>query len=367
MTDVAASGFPTRPWTPGVQWAFRSNGAARRLMTSGFADAASKRPVTEETLFLSASTTKLLTALMTLQCVERGELDLHASLPECLPNLPCPPAVTVAMLLSHRSGLANPNPMSWVHPASDHALFDEHRALTDVLQRFPVLRSRPGTRYAYSNVGYWLLGAVLQRASGKPFADLLVERVMAPLGLTSEDMSAGPPPSARMARGHLRRYGPVHALMRLRYPRQLDGGSGRWVRLVPLMMNGPAFGGVFARAAAYLSVAEDLLKPVPHLLSPAGRDAFLNPEQLEPGTANAFGLCVGELEGTLHLGKPGGGPGFSSNLRIYPQVGLASVWMANALTFSAKRIERLTDQMDRGFLRQGGAAFCQLEFNQTFV
>lgn len=348
MTGDRVVKLPVRLWSPGLQWEASRAGERVRSVAAGMADALDGIAATPDTRFLSASTTKLLTAILALQAAGRGELSLELPVADWLPDAPDSAGMTLSMLLAHRAGLANPNPMSWVHRPDDAEGFDEHGALFAALNRYPC--TAPGARYRYSNLGYWLAGAVLERATGRSFAQLVAERLLVPLGLAATDMSVALPDPTVLARGHVRRFGPVHAMLRLLSPRLIAGGSGRWVRLAPLLMNGPAYGGVFARAEAYLRVGEDLLRPRPRLLTPGDRDALLDPHESEPGTANRFGLKIGRLNGHLHLGKPGGGPGFSSNIRIYPEVGLVSVWLANTLSFSERRIELRSDGLDRALI-----------------
>lgn len=344
---TAGSGLARQLGAPGAQWLVSRTGQGVRSLAVGVADAGSGAAVTLRTMFLSASTTKLLTAILALQAARRGEVSLQAPIGDWLPEVGGAGRLTLAMLLAHRSGLPNPNPLAWVH-ASGADGFNDRRALAAVLRR---VRESAGTgSYRYSNLGYWLAGAVLEQATGQPFAALVADRLVAPLGLTAADMSVALPEREVLARGHLRRFGPAHALLRLVYPWQIDRAAGGWVRLAPLLMNGPAFGGVFARAEAYLRVGEDLLGPEPRLLTPEDRDALLEPWEREPGTANPFGLQIGRLNGQLHLGKPGGGPGFASNLRLYPDSGVVSVWMANALCFSERRIQARSDRLDRAVL-----------------
>ena len=342
-----------RSRAPGLQWAVGGPARPEIVLWAGLADTCTGYPVGPETVFLSSSTTKFITALLVLQMVDRGMLSLATPLSDVLPDIPYRAPVTVGMALAHTGGLPNPNPMRWVHDPGTTGAFDEQRALDAVLARSPRLLSEPGTRYRYSNVGYWLLGRLLERLSGQNYGDLVRDRIAGPLELDPLDLGCTFPPGDLGARGHVRKRSLVYPFLRVALPRQLDGcRGGPWGRLAKLSMDGLAYGGIFARTRGYLAVLQDLLCNPPTLLSAASRDRLLRPQALDLETcrSTAFGLNVGTHRGHLFLSKPGGGPGFSSNLRIYPDIGLASVWMRNCLSFSEREIERFSDLLDSVFL-----------------
>lgn len=91
---------------------------------------------------------------------------------------PYGPALTIRQLISHTSGIPNPIPLRWVHAADRHETFDEDDALAMVLKKHSHLASAPGSRYAYSNIGYWLLGKVVEHATGKRFTAYVTERIL---------------------------------------------------------------------------------------------------------------------------------------------------------------------------------------------
>ena len=88
----------------------------------------------------------------------------------CTGPLPYGRNVTVRQLIAHTSGIPNPIPLRWVHPAVGHGSFDEKATFRAVLRDHPRLSFEAGTKYAYSNIGYWLLGNVVERASGETFS-----------------------------------------------------------------------------------------------------------------------------------------------------------------------------------------------------
>src|SRR5258708_1202028 len=101
-------------------------------------------------------------------------IELEAKSPVTNGLLPLPPYVpapygvasTGRQLLVIFSGISYPVPLRWVHPVSQHATFDERRALGAEMAAPPRLATVPGTTFRYSNLGYWLLGEVVSVAAG---------------------------------------------------------------------------------------------------------------------------------------------------------------------------------------------------------
>ena len=138
-----------------------------------------------------ASVTKQLTALIVMQEVAAGRLDLDTPMATLWPGWPAPEAATITprMLLRHDSGLADPaesRPDKDGVPSFDRRtgpIADPSRAAADYCARAP--RAKPGSGYHYDNCDFIVLGALLERLTGKPFAALLQERIAAPLGIAS--------------------------------------------------------------------------------------------------------------------------------------------------------------------------------------
>jgi CubicO group peptidase (beta-lactamase class C family) len=113
--------------------------------------------------------TKIATATAAMVLAEGGTLDLDAPVTRYLGEVwPSRFAgVPVRHLLSYSSGLPNPVPIRWVHPAADPQP-DSAVFLARLLARQRRPRFEPGTRAAYSNIGYLALGEVIAAAAGRP-------------------------------------------------------------------------------------------------------------------------------------------------------------------------------------------------------
>ena len=310
---------------PGLQYAMTDADATRFEFCSGFTDVGARRPVQPSTLFMAASCTKVVTADAIRTLVDRGCVVLARPLSDYYAEHPYGRDVTVGHLLAHTGGVPNPLPINWLHPIEEE--LDEDRALASVLRAHPNLRFTPGTRYAYSNLGYWLLGKVIERASGSSYTKFVQDEVLGSLGIAKDEIGFAVSDIARLARGYERAWSPTGLFVRVAVRRSLlDGREGPWLRFARVSMNGAAYGGAFATARGFC--------------------AFLRAQLARPPSV-VFGWRAGELMSVPWFSKPGGGPGFCGNVRVYPSVGIATAWFANRMAISERQILELADAMDR--------------------
>src|SRR5689334_1646586 len=137
--------------TPGIQYvAVNANGAIFEH-AGGSADIRRHVPTDAATTMMAYSMSKTITAVAVLQLVETGQVGLDDPVARYVDSFPYGARVTVRQMLSHTSGIPNPIPLRWVHPAGRHATFDEDAALAAVLRDHRNLSFEPGSRYAYSN------------------------------------------------------------------------------------------------------------------------------------------------------------------------------------------------------------------------
>ena len=156
----------------------------------GLANVERQVPFTPDTPSDGASLAKTFTAAIVLMLARDGALDLDAPAQRLLPELPYPD-ITLRHLLSHSSGL----------PVLDYDFFDRYlppdriRTTEELLRVLgnekPALVSAPGTAFEYSSFGYDLAALAGARAAGKPFGELLRERIFLPLGITSAFLRPG--------------------------------------------------------------------------------------------------------------------------------------------------------------------------------
>lgn len=247
--------------TPGLQCVVVTADTVLLDAAHGWADIREQDPIDRATTMMAYSMSKTITAAAVLQLVEAGRVGLDDPAARYVPASPYGPDVTVRQLITHTSGIPNPIPLRWVHPVARHDDFDESAALAAVLHAHPRLSSEPGTRYRYSNIGYWLLGRAVEEASGEAFPEYVSAHVLSPLGITPHEMGYVVPDPAHHATGYLEAWSFMNLLKGWLIDRELVGHyAGRWLEIRSHYLNGPAFGGLVGTAGAFGRFLQDQLR-----------------------------------------------------------------------------------------------------------
>ena len=172
---------------PGLALAIARNGTILTAKGYGLADAQNDVAMKPDTRFELASITKQFTAAGIMMLVEENKVDLDASVASYLPDIPDAwKAITVRHLLTHTSGLPT--------LGEDFSGFrtgtvvrrdlDVSTTLMYEAARADTLRFRPGEQYLYSDVGFFLLGMITEKASGVRWREFIKKRIFEPLAMT---------------------------------------------------------------------------------------------------------------------------------------------------------------------------------------
>jgi len=146
-----------------------------------------KKPLTAANRFRIASITKMFTATMILQLVEEGKLKLTDTLDKFFPQVPNAQKITILHILSHRSGIPNVRRDQATWKPGEPVTKDEMLAL--IVKGAPEFE--PDTKNSYSNSGYFLLGLILEKLTGKPYEQALEERINSKIGLKDTYQATG--------------------------------------------------------------------------------------------------------------------------------------------------------------------------------
>jgi len=167
----------------------------------GLADEENRIPNTPHTRFRIGSNTKQFTAAAILMLQDRGQLNVRDNLCQYVSN--CPTAwqsITLFHLLTHTSGIPN-----YTDFADFPSLIDTPVTVEGLIDRFKSrpLEFDPGARWSYSNSGYVLLGYIIEKTSGRTYADFLNENIFAPLLMMDTGYDVNDPPISNHATGYL--------------------------------------------------------------------------------------------------------------------------------------------------------------------
>ncbi|MET9253661.1 serine hydrolase domain-containing protein [Streptomyces sp. NPDC003717] len=255
------------------------------------------------------SITKTFTAVLVLRLRDEGVLDLSDPLERHLPGTGVGEA-TIAGLLAHSGGLAAESPAPWWE-RTPGSLRPE---LADVLGGRPLLHP-VGRRHHYSNPGYALLGALVEKLRGAPWEEVLRREVLEPLGLDATTVRPRAPHAGGWAVhpwADVMLAEPAEDLGRMAAAGQLWSTTGDLARFAVFLMRGDD------KVLGAAGVAE--------MRCPA---APLEAQDLVDGSAYGLGLQVMSRHGRLLVGHSGSLPGFLANLTVGVEDDVAAVVLAN--------------------------------------
>lgn len=340
-----------RSRTPGVQYIHVARDSVLFRFDAGLADVGKKSPVTRSTMFNGFSTTKTFTAVAILQLVERGLLQLDAPAASFLRTFPYPTDITVRHLLTHSSGIPNPIPLKWVHLAEEHPAFDRNAFFTTQYARHNKVKALPGTRFGYSNLGYELLGEIIEAVSRMTYEEYVTENILDRVGIPEHELGFRID-ATHHARGYHRRASLTYPILGLLVDgeavlaERVDG----WRAFRTYYMNGAAYGGLVGTVDGYARYLQALLDSSNALLSTESRKILFAENILADGKSSGMAASwfTGTMDGQPFYDHAGGGGGYYAELRIYPAIGRGSVLLMNR---TGLKNDRLLDDIDRELVR----------------
>lgn len=182
QTQAALNQYLTHAGPGAAVYAGDENGSW--TVTAGSATSPATRPIAPTDHFRAASQTKTFTATMVMQLVDEGLVELDAPIERYLPGVVAGNGydgdlITVRQILNHTSGIAR-DPRG--PKANANGGYDLAELVRSGLTQAPLFA--PGTDFAYSNVGYQVLGMLIERLTGQPYHQAIVDRIIQPLGLS---------------------------------------------------------------------------------------------------------------------------------------------------------------------------------------
>jgi CubicO group peptidase (beta-lactamase class C family) len=185
--DTFVASEMARQKIPGVAVGVYSRGNILLAKGYGLANVELEVPVKPETLFQSGSVGKQFVSAAVMMLVEEGKISLDDSITKYFPDAPATwKPILIKNLLSHTSGLSEYESGDRIGPKGAFYLrldFTEDE-LAAKIEALPI-EWAPGGKWAYRNTNYVLLGIIIHKVTGKPYAEFLSERIFNPLGMTS--------------------------------------------------------------------------------------------------------------------------------------------------------------------------------------
>jgi D-alanyl-D-alanine carboxypeptidase len=284
----------------------------------GMADREDHVPNTLKTRFRIGSMNKVFTAVATLQLVAAGKLGLDDPLGKYLtdyPNKEAASKVTIRHLLTHMGGTGD-----FFGPEFDqHRL--ELRTHEDYVKLFGSrpLKFEPGSRWEYSNYGFLILGAVIDKVSGQNYYDCVRDHVYEPSGMGS----TGSEPEDETV--------PDRSVGYTKFR------SSNWQRNTDFLpYRGASAGGGYTTVGDLLRFANALQEH--KLLDAHYTEMLTTGKEGTPGKSYAFGFGDRVLNGNRCFGHPGGSPGMNGEPAVCPGAGYVVVALANLDPPAAQRI-----------------------------
>jgi D-alanyl-D-alanine carboxypeptidase len=300
-----------RQHVPGLAFAVVRDGRLVQACGYGFADLEHRVRVTPDSRFETGSIGKQFTAAAVMLFVEEGKLALDERVLHYLPDLPAAwKEITLRHLLTHTSGIPNYNvgeaalAVLQTDPPPDKVL---------LLVTGRPLEFEPGSRWSYSNTGYFLLGLVLERVSGRSYWDLVRERVFDPLGMKS----TGPADLQQVIPDRVRGYG-------------WNEKKGRIENRDAVRPRAAFSAGGFVSSVRDLARWDAWLRQG-RLLKRSTLEQLWMPVRLNDGRTYPYGLgwMLEDVRDVPTQGHGGGTPGFATDLRTFENGRLTIILMAN--------------------------------------
>ncbi len=289
--------------------------------------------VTTETLFSIGSISKTFTAFAVMRAVQNGKLDLDAAITRYVPGFTVNsmfeknPAtrITLRHLLSHRAGFTHEAPLGNNFDGIACTFASHIASISDTWLKFPV-----GQRYSYSNLGIDLAGYILRTVSSTPFDRCMKNQVLLPLGMpnsTFNMIAIGQ--DAQRAIGHEKAFQDVPQSFPMIPAGGLYSNVNEMSRFVQMMLNQGAVDGVQVLNTGFLAEMTAIQFP---------EDGQLGGYCLGVGRGKAVNHKLLKHDYLIHLG---GGFGFRSVMRWFPEYGFGYVILSNNRHFQSWPIRNL--------------------------
>ena len=334
--------------TPSVQYAIFDKDSTIHRFQFGYSDIKNKQKPSENTTYNAYSITKTFTALAILQLAQQKKLDIEKPAKKYLPEFPYSSEITIKQLMTHSAGIPNPMPLNWIHLVEEHNVFDRNNFFKQIFKKYNKTIVKPNEKYAYSNLGYVLLGQIIEKVSGLVYEDFIRENILKPLNIKPNELDFTIYDIKQHAKGYHKKFSFLNIILGFLIDKSKYMGAteGKWNSFKNIYVNGTSHGGLIGSSIGFQKYLQELLKPNCKLVTDEYKKMLLTENYTNAGEAT--GMCFswfkGELNNKQYFAHSGGGGGYYCEIRIYPELGLGSVIMFNR---TGLKDERILDKLDK--------------------
>ena len=317
--DAIAAEYLQKPGAVGLSIGVARKGQIIVAKAYGLADAEFDVPADKDTMFRIGSVTKQYTAAAIMRFVEQGKMSLDDDLSKYIPDFPMQGnTVTVRQLLNHTSGIPRYTDIGdeW---AKVQPLELTHEQMLALVKDKP-FDFKPGEKWAYNNTAYYMLGMIIEKVSGKTYAEHMQAEFFTPLKLERTAYDSNSTLMKNRAQGYTMR-------------------NGNLVNDDPLGMSQPY------AAGSLVSTGEDLVKwsmalTTGKIVKPESFTLMTTPAILPNGdnTHYGFGLGTDDFDDHRCIRHGGGIFGFNSMLMWLPDEDVHVAVISNGEPVSSNRI-----------------------------
>lgn len=264
----------------------------------GYADLENKRLNTSDTEFRAGSLTKMFTATLILQYIDKEKISLWDTLDKFAPHIANAENITIRNLLSHSSGIKGSIP-------------DGAKNLKEIVKGFKSEPSafKPGSNFEYNNFNYMLLGYIAEKIGGKPYAELVSRNLFRKAGMENSGIDYDGRVSSKSALGYM-----------------VSPETGNLARMESANVN------VASSAGALYTTAADLLKwsqAIENGKLLSGKTWQMAFTEVRPGYG--LGWMVRRDGDRVKFGHTGSIEGFMADFQYFPESGVTVIFLSNVL------------------------------------
>ena len=320
---------------PGYAFGIMMDGLLVYSGSGGYTDIDKKIPATTRSMFRIASMSKSFTAMAIVKLRDEGKLKLDDPVYNYIPAMKGQqlssdaPVITIRNLLTHSAGFPEDNP--W----GDRQLAVSDADLLAMIKKGISFSNDPGLVYEYSNMGFAMLGYIIQKVTGVPYSDYIAKNIWKPLGMTQAEWEYTKVPADQLAHGYrwINNSWREEALLH-------DGIYGSMGGMITSIESFSKYVALHQSAWPVRNDAETgpVKRGTIREMQQPWRFAGINATYKYPSgrgcpqtAAYAYGLrWTKDCEAREIVGHSGGLPGFGSNWSILPEYGIGVIFFANA-------------------------------------